>query len=39
MTVKIISLLQDSITPFITKFDLQYDKELVDKIIPAPNEK
>ncbi len=37
MNEKIISLLNDSITPFLDDIHFEYDKELVEIIIPNPN--
>ena len=36
MNQKIITLLEDSITPFLSEFSVSYDKELIEMISPAP---
>ena len=36
MNAKIISLLQDSLTPFLTDIKLEYDKTVVEMISPLP---
>ena len=33
---KIIQLLSDSLSPVISKFDLTFDKDLVESVIPNP---
>ena len=33
---KIIQLLSDSLSPVISKFDLTFDKDVVESVIPNP---
>ncbi len=37
MDQKIMNLLQDSLGPYISDFNFQYDKDLVERILPLPN--
>ncbi len=37
MDDKIINLLQESLRPFIYDFNIEYDKNLIERIIPIPN--
>lgn len=37
MDQKIVNLLQDSLSPYISDFNFEYDKEIIERILPLPN--